>query len=149
MRWSWLSSPLVGLLTFLAALIAVGQWLVSCARALRRAIRRITASPYPLTIQLAMSLDGFGWWLSSRLVPDPDKRPRLFVVGTVPLTTWLRRPAAGLDSYRRHIQVWREFEMAGLERVDPIDTLREWSVRYGMVNPDDLDLVRGGRQAVT
>jgi hypothetical protein len=30
---------------------------------------------------------------------------------------------------------------------ESIDKLREWSERYGMVNPDDLDLIHGGLRA--
>jgi hypothetical protein len=45
-----------------------------------------------------------------------------------------------------HLRTLRQFDIAALKRDDPIDTLREWSVRYGMANPDDLDLVRGGRR---
>lgn len=41
-----------------------------------------------------------------------------------------------------HLRTLRQFDIAALKRDDPIDTLREWSVRYGMANPDDLDLVR-------
>jgi hypothetical protein len=113
MRWSWLSSPAVGLLTFLAALITVGQWLVALVRVPITLARTIIASPYPLSIQLAISMELFGGWLICRFAPDPAKRPRLFYAFGVPLTTWLRHPGAGLDSYRRHLQTWREFEAMG------------------------------------
>jgi hypothetical protein len=75
---------------------------------------------------------------------DPRRYPRLFTASNVLLTTWLRHPAAGLDSYRRHLWALREYE-AGPQPEDPIDKLREWSARYGMVNPDDLNLPWGGR----
>ena len=70
MRWSWLSSPAVSLLSFLAALITVGQWLAPLARIpvrLAHGVWTIIASPYPLSIQLAISLDVFGGWLTYRL----------------------------------------------------------------------------------
>ena len=51
--------------------------------------------------------------------------------------------ASSLDSYRRHLWALGEYE-AGPQPEDPIDKLREWSARYGMVNPDDLNLARGG-----
>jgi hypothetical protein len=42
-----------------------------------------------------------------------------------------------------HLRALQEFDLAELRRVNPIDTLREWSVKYGTANPDDWDLVRG------
>jgi hypothetical protein len=32
-----------------------------------------------------------------------DRHPRLWAVGTVPLSTWLRQPGTGWQSYRRVI----------------------------------------------
>jgi hypothetical protein len=143
MRWSWLSSPAVASLTLVAAVITIGQWLVAILRVPVTLARTIIACPDPLSIQLAGCADELSGWLMWRLARDPIKRPRLFYVLCVPLTTWLSRPAAGLDSYQRHLQAWREAVAAGL-RPDPIDTLREWSVRYGMASPDGLGLIRGG-----
>lgn len=76
---------------------------------------------------------------------DTRRYPRLFTASNVLLTTWLRHPAAGLDSYRRHLWALREYE-AGPQPEDPIDKLREWLAQYGMVNPDDLNLAWGGRR---
>jgi hypothetical protein len=47
-------------------------------------------------------------WLDDRwavAMPDdwPDRHPHLWVIGTVPLSTWLRHPVRGWQSYRRHI----------------------------------------------
>lgn len=33
----------------------------------------------------------------------PDRRPRLWSFTLVPLSTWLRRPSAGWESYQAHI----------------------------------------------
>jgi hypothetical protein len=33
----------------------------------------------------------------------PDRRPRLWTFTTVPLSTWLRHPKAGWESYRAHL----------------------------------------------
>lgn len=32
-----------------------------------------------------------------------DRHPRLWTIGTVPLSTWLTRPAAGRESYQAHL----------------------------------------------
>jgi hypothetical protein len=106
------------LLNFLAAVITVAKWLRRPAQIpvrLVRGIRRIIASPEPLSIQLANALDGLAYELAYLVnASDPVRFPRLFIALTVPLTTWLQRPAAGLDSYRRHRRTWREYEAAGL-----------------------------------
>jgi hypothetical protein len=109
----------IGVLQFVLAVLgawdklrALAVWLVKVSVGLVRGIVRVVRCPDPLSIQFAEVVDGFGYELGFKLCPDPDSRPRLFVVTTVPLTTWLQRPAAGLDSYRRHIAIWREFEAA-------------------------------------
>ena len=115
MRWSWLSSPAVVLLGFLAALITVSQWLVSLARKavrLARGIRRMITSPGPLSWQVADAVDGLGFWLSYRFHERSGRYPRLFTASNIPLSTWLRHPAAGLDSYRRHLWALRQAETA-------------------------------------
>ena len=144
MRWSWLSSPAATLLIFVAALITVGQWLVSLARKPIGLAHRVIASPDPLSWQLAEAVDGLGFSLISYRFRDPGRYPRLFTASNVPLSTWLRHPARGLDSYRRHLGALRVYGVP--PRGDVIEKLREWSVRYGMVNPDDLDLGGGGRK---
>ena len=95
---------------------------------LARGIRGIIACPDPISIPLAADVDDLGY----RFGRDPRRYPRLLTASNVPLTTWLRHPAAGLDSYRRHLWALREYE-AGPQPEDPIDKLREWSARYGMV----------------
>ena len=85
--------------------------------------------PYPSSWPLAWTTSATVW-LPVR--PRPAKVPAAFTASNVPLTTWLRHPAAGLDSYRRHLWALREYE-AGPQPEDPIDKLREWSARYGMV----------------
>ncbi len=112
---------------------------------LARGIRGIIACPDPVSIQLAAGVDDLGYRFGYRFGRDPRRYRRLFTASNVPLTTWLRYPAAGLDSYRRHLWALREYE-AGPQPEDPIDKLREWSARYGMVNPDDLNLARGERR---
>jgi len=116
MRWSWLSSPAVTLINFLAALIAVGQWLASHAQApvrLAQGIKRIVTAPEPLSWQVADAVDGLGIWLGYRFHNHPGRYPRLFTASNVPLSTWLSHPAAGLDSYRRHLRALREAQAAG------------------------------------
>jgi hypothetical protein len=103
--------------------------------------------PDPVPIQLAAGMDCLGFRLSYRFSQDPRSSPRLFTALHVPLTTWLRHPSAGVDSYRRHLQALRKWEAAGSPSENPIYKLREWSERYGMVNPDDLDLIHGGLRA--
>ena len=112
---------------------------------LARGIRGIIACPDPVSIQLAAGVDDLGYRFGYRFGRDPRRYPRLFTASNVLPTTWLRHPAAGLDSYRRHLWALREYE-AGPQPEDPIDKLREWSARYGMVNPDDLNLAWGGRR---
>jgi hypothetical protein len=114
-------SGVMGVLQFVLAVLgawdklrALAVWLVKTSAGLVRWVVGVIRCPDPLSIQLAEAVDGLGYSLGFRLCPDPDRRPRLFVVSTVPLTTWLQRPAAGLDSYRRHIGIWREFQAAGL-----------------------------------
>jgi hypothetical protein len=108
-------------LNILGLMVAViGAWsnlralvvrLIKIPVALARGIYGMITCPDPLSIQLADAVDGLGYhvhgWFDSY---GPTLRyPRLFIFSTVPLTTWLRRPAAGLDSYRRHLRVFREF----------------------------------------
>jgi hypothetical protein len=67
MRWSWLSNPAVALLNFLAAVITVAEWFRRLAQILVRlvrGIRRIIASPEPLSIQVANAVDGLGYELA-------------------------------------------------------------------------------------
>jgi hypothetical protein len=52
--------------------------------------------------RLAAWLDGRWWAVGHRLAPGPDDRPRTFAAFGVPLTTWLRHPRWGAESYRRH-----------------------------------------------
>jgi hypothetical protein len=92
---------------------ALAVWLVKASAGLVRGAVGVIRCPDPLSIQLADAVDDIGYALGFKLCPDPHGRPRLFYVSTVPLTTWLQRPRAGLDSYRRHITLWREFEAAG------------------------------------
>lgn len=110
---------MIGVLQFVLAVLgawdklrALAVWLVKAVAGLVCLAVGIIRCPDPLSIQFAEAVDGLGYSLGFKLCPDPDRRPRLFVVTTVPLTTWLQRPAAGLDSYRRHIAIWREFEAA-------------------------------------
>jgi hypothetical protein len=64
---------------------------------------------------IASWLDGrWGAWHAH---VDYERRPRLWVAGTVPLTTWLRHPWWGVESYRRHIRpLPLERESARLDR---------------------------------
>lgn len=124
---------------------AVLAGLVKVPFKLARASWRMSCSPVPLSIELAQAVDGFGAVIACRLDFDPETQPRLFTASMVDLTTWLRHPAAALDSYRRHLRALQEFDIAELRRINPIDTLREWSVKYRTANPDDWDLVRGVR----
>jgi len=78
---------------------------------LARGIIRIIRCPDPLSIQLADVVDNLGYNIGFLLSRDPETSPRLFVASTVPLTTWLRRPAGGLDSYRRHLRALRKYEL--------------------------------------
>jgi hypothetical protein len=81
---------------------------------LARGIFRIITCPDPVLCQLADGVDNLGYWLGywfgyRRFGDDPQRYPRLFTASHVPLTTWLGRPAAGLDSYRRHLRALREY----------------------------------------
>ena len=78
--------------------------------ALSRTIIKIIRCPDPMSIQLAAGLDNLDTRLALRFSDDPLTYPRLFTASCVPLTTWLRHPAWGLDSYRRHLQALRENE---------------------------------------
>jgi hypothetical protein len=86
---------------------------------LARGISRIITCPDPVSCQLAERVDSFGYWLGCQLGyrrfgDDVESYPRLFTAFNVPLTTWLLRPAAGLDSYRRHLRGLRVyFALAG------------------------------------
>jgi len=99
---------------------------------LARGTRGIIACPDPVSIQLAADVDDLGYRFGYRFGRDPRRYPRLFTASNVPLTTWLRHPAGGLASYRRHLWALREYE-AGPQPEGPIDKLREWPARYGMV----------------
>ncbi len=111
---------------------------------LARGIRGIIACPDPVSIQLAAGVDDLGYRFGYRSAATREGTAA-FTASNVPLTTWLRHPAAGLHSCRWHLWAFAQYE-AGPQPEDPIDKLREWSARYGMVNPDDLNLARGGRR---
>ena len=81
-----------------------------------RIIRQVIACPDPLSIQLADMVDDFYFGLGYRLQDDPFAHPRMFTALNVSLTTWLRHPGWGLDSYRRHIRALRESEGALRQR---------------------------------
>ena len=86
-------------------------WLLMIPIRLAFAVGRIIACPYPLSIQLADAVDGFGIELTYRLNwRDPERFPRLFTASNVPLATWLGHPTWGIDSYRRHLALLRKYE---------------------------------------
>jgi hypothetical protein len=138
--WLGTLGLIVGVIGAWGNLRALVVLIVKIPIGMARGILRIITCPDPVSCQLADGVDNLGYWLGCwfgyrRFGDDPLRYPRLFTASGVPLTTWLRRPAAGLDSYRRHLQALREYEASSPEE-DLIDKLREWSVRYGMVNPD-------------
>jgi len=98
LAWLSLVIGLVGISGNLRDL-SIGFW---------RGLCKVIASPDPLAIQLADVVDGLGRHLSYPLYQNPDRCPRVFIAMTVPLTTWLTHPSWGVDSYRRHLQAWRE-----------------------------------------
>lgn len=109
--WLGVLGLLVGVIGAWDKLCAVVIRLMMLPIALSRMIVKIITCPDPLSIQLAAGLDNFGYRLGySRFSEDPLSYPRLFTASRVPLTTWLRHPAWGLDSYRRHLQALRENE---------------------------------------
>ncbi len=77
---------------------------------LARGIGKIVMCPDPVSVQLAESLDNFAIRLTGRFSDDPFSHPRLFTASNVSLTTWLRHPVWGLDSYRRHLRALRRYE---------------------------------------
>ena len=90
----------------------IGAWgnIRALARVLGRGVSGIIACPDPLSIQFGSAVDNLGWRLSYPLAKNPLGYPRLFTASCIPLTTWLRHPAWGLDSYRRHLEALRENE---------------------------------------
>lgn len=100
----------IGILGLVVAVIGAWGNIRALASALGRGISGIIACPDPLSIQFGAAMDNFGWRLSYPLAKNPLGYPRLFTASCIPMTTWLRHPARGLDSYRRHLTALRENE---------------------------------------
>jgi hypothetical protein len=115
-RWVGIAALAVGVIGAWDKLRALAVRLVRGPVVLVGGIIEILRGPEPLWWKLAQAVDYFGGWLGGWSQDHPRRHPRLFVVSTVPLTTWLRYPGRGVDSYRRHWRVLQEHGMDLLAR---------------------------------